>query len=163
MVGTREMGDALRDHDWPADTDPREFYGFHTDDGRILVQQPWSVLHERLHDGGLDDRHIARWLCEALTEEAAEHLNKTEGFPWRPTYPDQRRVVQREILPRMQMTGVELAELVARGGRGAKRPDRVIAAAVASDPKLRGRHGAILRAVRRGNDTMTSFLAAVRL
>jgi hypothetical protein len=164
LVNPKQMGKALRSHDWPSDTDPNEFYGFHTDDGRILVQRtaPWSVLHERLHDGGIDDKHVARWLCEALTEEAAEHLHKTEGFAWRPTYPEQRRVVQREVLPRLNMTGVELAQLVAEGGRGDRRPDRVIAAGVARDPKLRGRHRAILRAVGKGSDEAHAFLEAIR-
>ena len=147
IVGPREMGRTLRQHDWPEDTDPNEFYGFHTDDGRILVQDDRSVLHERIHDAGVDDRHIARWICEALSEEVAEHLHRTHGFPWVRTYPEYRRLLHEHLLAPLGLTGVQLAQLVARPPDNV-RMDRWLASRLAAaGPRLRGQERALRRAL----------------
>ncbi len=159
------MKAALDDHDWPANTDPNTFYGFHTDHNEILIARkaPWSVLHEEVHTA-VDDRHIARWLCEALTEEVSEHLNKTHGFPWRPTYPEQRRILNQEILPRLGLGeggAVKLARVVAQGGEGNMRPDRRIARGLARG-RLRRRRRDLANALHtRAGDDMNQFIEAI--
>ena len=126
-----------------------DFYGIHTDDGRILVRDtaPWSVLHERIHDGGIVDDRLGRWLVEALTECVAEHLHETDGLPWAPTYEHYRELLEREILPRLGLSGVELAQVVVRSCR----PDKYGARGLHADPGL-GRAGfrRIWTAIRRG-------------
>jgi hypothetical protein len=166
LVNPAEMKKALDEHDWPANTDPNTFYGFHTDNKEILVAEtaPWSTLHEVFHDGGVDDRDVARWLCEALAEEGSEYLAKRDGFAWKPTYPAQRALIQREILPRLKLGthgGVKLARLVAQGGVGKSRPDRRIARALARG-RLRGRRRQIERALNTAaGDNMDLFLEAI--
>lgn len=166
LVDPAQMKEALDEHDWPANTDPNTFYGFHTDDNRILVARsaPWSTTHEVGHDSGIDDRDVARWLCEGLAEEASEYLAKRDGLDWRPTYPAQRAVIQREILPRLKLGadgGVKLARIVAQGGTGRDRPDRRIARALARGP-LRRRRRQLERALHtNAGDDMNPFIEAI--
>ena len=166
LVNPQEMKHALDEHDWPANTDPNTFYGFHTDDNKILVAQkaPWSVLHEQVHAALVDDRDVARWLCEALTEEVSEYLHKTQGFDWRPTYPEQRRILNQEILTRLRLGengAVKLARVVAQGGEGKMRPDRRIARGLARG-RFRRRKRALERALHtRAGDDMNPFIEAI--
>lgn len=135
LVDRETMGKHLQKNGWLADHDVDDFYGLHTDDGTLVVRDtaPWSVLHERVHDGGVTDKYIGRWITEALTEAVSEHLHNQQGLPWQPTYNEYRDVLEREVLPRLGITAVELARIVVKAK---PRPDRYIASGLAADPAL---------------------------
>lgn len=115
LVGLPEMEKTLKKHGWH-NVDYGDFYGFHTDDNRVLVRDtaPWSVLHERIHDAGVQDHSVGRWVCEGTAEVLAKYMHEHQGFDWRPTYHDYVAVIENEVLPRANLDIVTLARGIAR-------------------------------------------------
>ncbi len=98
LVPDRELHKVARKHGWRT---PSGIVGFHTPKDEIYVsnKNPWSVSHELAHRYGLVDDHMARWLCEALTEFVAEEASRNTGEPHQATYGYERSIVLQHVAP----------------------------------------------------------------
>lgn len=116
LVTPAQMNRVVRAHNWPS---ALGVVGFHTEPDRngdnhvlVLDEAPWSTLHEKIHDAGLDDKEIGRWLCEGLTEHVADQVRRSWGFLHKPTYPLERQLVSAHILGPTKMSPVAVARVV---------------------------------------------------
>ena len=78
----------------------------------VLDGAPWTVLHELIHRAGVNSDRLSRFVAEGLTEVIASEL-KQGPDEHRDTYPEESAWVKSHLLPRLNMTGVQLGRVVA--------------------------------------------------
>lgn len=113
LVDEPGMTGAMKRSGWAA-SDTRGVIGFQV--GRhVYVRQdtPWTVLHELIHRSGVNGDRLNRYVAEGLTEAIALELKRSPN-EHRPTYPTETAWVQRELLPRLGMTAVQLGSTLAK-------------------------------------------------
>jgi hypothetical protein len=88
----------------------------------VLDSAPWTVLHELIHRAGVNSDRLSRYVAEGLTEAIAVELKQSPD-EHRATYPEETRWVQETLLPRLNMSAVELGRVIAH----AKDPPRALA------------------------------------
>jgi hypothetical protein len=159
LVPARKLQRITRKHGWKRN---RGIVGFHTPDNKIYVREDaeWSVGHELAHRYGLDDDHIARWLCEALTEFTAEEACRNVGEPHQRTYGHERSLVLDYVVPATGKQPLELARIVATAELEGELPNEIVADLMLADPHWRkvGR-ASTLRAISSGSgDKPDAFL-----
>jgi hypothetical protein len=79
----------------------------------VLDSAPWTVLHELVHRAGVNSDRLSRFVAEGLTEAIAAELKESDD-EHRATYPTEVAWVRGTLLPRLQMSAVELGRVVAR-------------------------------------------------
>lgn len=78
----------------------------------VLDSTPWTVLHELIHRAGVNSDRLSRFVAEGLTEAIALELKRGDD-EHRPTYPKETTWVRTILLPRLNMTAVELGKQIA--------------------------------------------------
>jgi len=79
----------------------------------VLDSAPWTVLHELVHRAGVNSDRLNRFVAEGLTEAIAAELKESDD-EHRATYPAEVAWVRGTLLPRLQMSAVELGRVVAQ-------------------------------------------------
>ena len=92
----------------------------------VLDKAPWTVLHELIHRAGVNSDRLSRYVAEGLTEVIAGEL-KQGSDEHRATYPEESRWVKTQLLPRLNMSGVQLGRVIANSPN----PPRDLAALMA--------------------------------
>ena len=96
----------------------------------VLDSAPWTVLHELVHRSGVNSDRLSRFVAEGLTEAIAMEL-KQSADEHKPTYPMETEWVRTKLLPRLNMTAIELGRVIAKSTN----PPRDLAALmVKADP-----------------------------
>jgi hypothetical protein len=88
----------------------------------VLDSAPWTVLHELVHRAGVNSDRLNRFVAEGLTEAIAAELKESDD-EHRATYPAEVAWVRGTLLPRLQMSAVQLGREIAR----AENPPRRLA------------------------------------
>ena len=119
----------------------------------VLTGRSWTVLHELIHQAGVNADRLASFVAEGLTEAIAREICQPRGNcrpdEHRPTYPQETRWVQEELLPALGMSAVELGQVIVR----AKNAPRALAKLMAEARPNTTNERALarqLRAQRRG-------------
>lgn len=79
----------------------------------VLDSTPWTVLHELVHRSGVNGDRLNRFVAEGLTEAIARELKQGDD-EHRPTYPTETAWVQKELLPMLGMSAVQLGTELAK-------------------------------------------------
>ena len=87
----------------------------------VLDSTPWTVLHELVHRSGVNGDRLNRFVAEGLTEAVAREIKQGDD-EHRPTYPTETAWVQKELLPMLGMTAVQLGTELAKASSP---PDRL--------------------------------------
>jgi len=132
VIGSGHMEKIVRRHGWP---DAGGVVGFHTPKDQLYVTHEWSLPHEWVHATGLVDDKIGIWLCEGLTEFVAEEASSRGTFPYRATYPAERRAITEKLAPAAQMKPLDMARLVVRSYRQKKDPADELARRIQKNPR----------------------------
>jgi hypothetical protein len=98
----------------------------------VLGSAPWTVLHELVHRSGVNADRISRFVAEGLTEAIARELKRAPD-EHKPTYPKETHWVQTRLLPRLNMSAVELGRKLAHSSDP---PATLADLMVAVDPQL---------------------------
>lgn len=83
-----------------------------TEDGRLVVQKDNEIdaLHELLHAAGIAPQTgETHFICEGLTQAAAEEIGRMHNWDVRRTYPDEVGFVNKYLVP---LTNLPLRKLV---------------------------------------------------
>jgi hypothetical protein len=132
VIGSGHMEKIVRRHGWD---DAGGVVGFHTPKDQLYVTHEWSLPHEWVHATGLVDDKLGIWLCEGLTEFVAQEASKRGNFPYRPTYPAERRVIEEKVAPAAQMEPLEMARFVVQSYRRKKDPAVELARKIQRNPR----------------------------
>jgi hypothetical protein len=98
----------------------------------VLDSAPWTVLHELIHRAGVNSDRLSRFVAEGLTEAIAIEIKKGAD-EHKPTYPTETRWVRTKLLPRLNMTAVQLGRILIDSSN----PPRTLADLMLKvDPKL---------------------------
>jgi hypothetical protein len=122
IVDRNGMADVMSKSGWSRN-ESTGVVGFQVDkDVFVLDSAPWTVLHELIHRAGVNSDRLSRFVAEGLTEAIAIELKKSPD-EHKPTYPTEVGWVRKVLLPRLNMTAVQLGRVIAK----AKNPPRALA------------------------------------
>jgi hypothetical protein len=132
VIGSGHMEKIVRRHGWD---DAGGVVGFHTPKDQLYVTHEWSLPHEWVHATGLVDDKLGIWLCEGLTEFVAQEASRRGSFPYRPTYPAERRAIEEKVAPAAQMDPLQMARFVVQSYRRKKDPAVELARKIQRNPR----------------------------
>ena len=132
VIGSGHMEKIVRSHGWE---DAGGVVGFHTPKDQLYVTHEWSLPHEWVHATGLVDDKLGIWLCEGLTEFVAEEASSRGRFPYRATYPAERRAIEEKLAPAAQMEPLDMARFVVQAYRQKKDPADELARRIQQNPR----------------------------
>ena len=122
-VNTQGMTQVMQRAGWSANG-TQGVVGFQfKNDVYVLDSTPWTVLHELIHRAGVNADRLSRFVAEGLTEAIAVELKRSPD-EHRATYPQETKWVREVLLPRLNLTAVELGRKVAKSND----PPRMLAA-----------------------------------
>ena len=111
IVNTKGMADVMSKAGWSRN-EANGVVGFQVDkDVYVLDSAPWTVLHELIHRAGVNADRISRFVAEGLTEAIACELKQSPD-EHKATYPTEVAWVKGTLLPRLNMSAVELGRVI---------------------------------------------------
>lgn len=139
IVDTEGMTKVMRGAGWSAN-ETHGVVGFQfRNDVYVLDSTPWTVLHELIHRAGVNADRLSRYVAEGLTEAIAQEMKEGDD-EHRPTYPEETTWVKTVLLPRLNLTAVELGRKVIQSND----PPRMLAGLM-----VKAKPGAMLPALER--------------